>query len=162
MSRTPITIRTASLKDLPTLISLSEVAGEAAHWSPAQWEDIFHTETAARQAWLAQSPEGPCGFLVANCGVHVAGAPPEWELENIAVSSLSRRHGIGRQLLEAMRMAAEEAGASRILLEVRESNVAARKLYEASGFHLLSRRTGYYEGPAEDALVLVHVCGHTL
>ena len=158
MSRSPISIRPAALKDMPALIHLSE----AAHWSPAQWEDIFHTENPLRLAWLAQSPQGPCGFLVANCGVKVDGAPPEWELENVAVASANRRQGVARMLLEALLMAAREAQASRILLEVRESNVAARLLYEASGFHLLTRRAGYYAEPTEDALVLVHVFDHPL
>jgi ribosomal-protein-alanine N-acetyltransferase len=40
-----------------------------------------------------------------------------------------------------------------VYLEVRESNVAARKLYEKFGFRLDNRRRAYYRLPEEDALV---------
>ena len=40
------------------------------------------------------------------------------------------------------------------MLEVRRSNEAARRLYERWGFTLKGVRRGYYEKPAEDALVL--------
>jgi ribosomal-protein-alanine N-acetyltransferase len=41
-----------------------------------------------------------------------------------------------------------------VLLEVRESNVAARQLYEKIGFSQAGRRAGYYRGPFEDGLQL--------
>ena len=161
MTRTPITIRPAALKDLPALVALSQASADAAHWSPLQWDDIFHAETPARHAWIAQSPEGPCGFLVAAAGVAGAVEPAEWELENMAVAEACRRQGVGRMLLRQLLMAATESSASRILLEVRESNLAARALYTAMGFNLLARRRGYYDHPAEDALILVHMLGDT-
>ena len=44
-------------------------------------------------------------------------------------------------------------GARRMLLEVREDNTAARRLYAATGFTQIHRRENYY-GPDKDALVL--------
>ena len=44
--------------------------------------------------------------------------------------------------------------ARHIHLEVRESNEAARKLYERQGFGETGRRRNYYDHPAEDALLL--------
>ncbi len=38
-------------------------------------------------------------------------------------------------------------------LEVRESNLAARRLYEKAGFLLDKRRPAYYRNPEEDALL---------
>ena len=40
-----------------------------------------------------------------------------------------------------------------ILLEVRESNSAARKLYEKCGFVQSGRRQRYYKQPEEDAIL---------
>ena len=40
-----------------------------------------------------------------------------------------------------------------VLLEVRESNTPARRLYEKLGFALEGRRPGYYQDPGEDALL---------
>jgi ribosomal-protein-alanine N-acetyltransferase len=41
-----------------------------------------------------------------------------------------------------------------VFLEVRVSNIAARKLYEKIGFVQVGQRKAYYQHPAEDALIL--------
>ena len=45
------------------------------------------------------------------------------------------------------------AGAKHFRLEVREANLAARRLYEKCGFRVEGRRRGYYRDPAEDAIL---------
>ena len=45
-------------------------------------------------------------------------------------------------------------GATRAMLEVRRSNVAALHLYERLGFRVTATRKGYYSHPDEDALIL--------
>jgi ribosomal protein S18 acetylase RimI-like enzyme len=46
-------------------------------------------------------------------------------------------------------------GAATAVLEVRQSNLAARTLYERKlGFGFLAIREDYYTGPTEDAVVL--------
>jgi ribosomal-protein-alanine N-acetyltransferase len=153
-------IRLATEADLSQLAAISEVAGSAAHWTSHQWQDIFHTKIPARLAWIAEdrSEDDPraCGFLVAQIGVAQNGGP-EWELENIAVLPEYRRRGLARRLLSALLKQARLQGAERIFLEVRESNLAAIRLYEAAGFQQLGRRREYYLNPTEDALTLVHV-----
>ena len=71
----------------------------------------------------------------------------EWELLNIAVDPAYRRRGVADELLGAL-------PAGRIFIEVRESNAAARALYEGSGFTLIGRRRGYYHLPDEDGIVM--------
>ena len=68
------------------------------------------------------------GFLIARC------LPDEWEIENVVVDADRRRQGIARSLIQELRAAAELAGVSSIILEVRESNLAAVRLYENIGF----------------------------
>ncbi len=152
-------IRLATEADLAQLAAISEAAGSAAHWTSHQWLDVFRTRIPARLAWIAEdSSEGDpraYGFLVAQIGF--APKCPEWELENIAVLPEFRRHGLGHQLLSALLEHARLQEAERIFLEVRESNLAAVRLYEAAGFEQLGRRRGYYLNPTEDALTLVHV-----
>jgi ribosomal-protein-alanine N-acetyltransferase len=75
------------------------------------------------------------------------------DLERIAVMPSRRRHGIARQLLDALCAAARAQGATRMLLEVAADNAAAIGFYEAYGFATISRRTGYYRGGV-DALVM--------
>ena len=49
---------------------------------------------------------------------------------------------------------AARSGVRRATLEVRESNVAARRLYERLGFTVTAKRPKYYAQPEEDALIL--------
>ena len=39
-------------------------------------------------------------------------------------------------------------------LEVRESNLGARNLYDSYGFRQEAVRKGYYHNPAEDAIIM--------
>jgi ribosomal-protein-alanine N-acetyltransferase len=78
----------------------------------------------------------------------------ELQINTIAVRPELRRRGLARMLLEHVLRDAAARGATRVLLEVRRSNVAAIKLYEDMGFSTESVRAGYYPNPPEDALVL--------
>lgn len=88
------------------------------------------------------------GFIV---GRAVEG---EWEIENIAVSGPARRRGLGSHLLGEFLNLMRRRGGHTVFLEVRESNLAARKLYDKWAFLEAGRRKGYYQDPPEDALVL--------
>ena len=75
---------------------------------------------------------------------------------NLAVLPEFRRMGIGSMLLrealhELLRMKPET---DLITLEVRESNIAAIRLYEKFGFKVLGIRRGYYQKPQEDAVIM--------
>lgn len=75
---------------------------------------------------------------------------------DLAITPRLKRMGIGSLLL---RNALQELRRTRpdislITLEVRESNIAALKLYEKYGFREIGRRRGYYKKPAEDALIM--------
>ena len=76
-------------------------------------------------------------------------------INQFAVRPELRHQGLGLQLLEAIIAEAAHLGATILTLEVRESNVAARRLYERAGFHVQSTRRSYYTNPVEDALILV-------
>jgi ribosomal-protein-alanine N-acetyltransferase len=56
--------------------------------------------------------------------------------------------------VEAALAHARAAGARTALLEVRQSNRDAQRLYLRLGFALVGQRPGYYSHPEEDALVL--------
>jgi ribosomal-protein-alanine N-acetyltransferase len=58
-------------------------------------------------------------------------------------------------LLKSGARAAKTRGATRAVLEVREGNEAARRLYLKLGFVVLGRRRDYYREPLEDALTQV-------
>lgn len=78
----------------------------------------------------------------------------EAHLLNIAVSKASQAKGLGSELLEAALADSEQRGALSFFLEVRPSNLKARKLYEAKGFKSLMEREKYY-ADGENALIMV-------
>jgi ribosomal-protein-alanine N-acetyltransferase len=88
-----------------------------------------------------------CGFV---CAQAVGG---EWEIENVVVAAEFLRRGIAKELVRTLIQLAEHEAASAILLEVRESNLPARRLYEKHGFREVGRRRMYYRDPAEDAVL---------
>ena len=84
---------------------------------------------------------------------------PEAEIADLAVAPGARRRGIGQALLTRALDELREAGVRAVHLEVRESNLPARTLYESTGFRAVGRRKGYYRQPVEDALVLARAIG---
>ncbi len=78
----------------------------------------------------------------------------EGDIGNVAVAPDFRRRGVGAALLRALLEEAARRQAAVVQLEVRESNLAARRLYEKNGFETVGKRKNYYEKPAEDAILM--------
>lgn len=79
----------------------------------------------------------------------------EAELLNIAVSEEFRRNGIALRLYTKFENKLLELGIRTIYLEVRESNSAARRLYERLDFKQNGVRKNYYRSPVENAVLMV-------
>jgi ribosomal-protein-alanine N-acetyltransferase len=80
----------------------------------------------------------------------------ECHVGTIAVKRENRRQGIAEKLLGFTARKAIEENLSYIILEVRESNDSAIKLYEKLGFKIVGRRKGYYQDTGEDANLMMH------
>ena len=78
----------------------------------------------------------------------------EAHIITFAVHPIWRRQRIGERLLLALLDLAEDAGANEATLEVRLSNLAARRLYEKFGFRPVGLRPRYYSDNGEDALIM--------
>lgn len=144
-------IRPATPEDLPLICALEQASETAAHWAGREYDALFAPEAPRRIALvIADGADGRhiCGFVIARCGAD------EWEIENVVVDSEQRRRGFGSALIRELLKRAREAGTTSVLLEVRESNHAARQLYEKLGFSESGRRRSYYREPSEDALIL--------
>jgi [ribosomal protein S18]-alanine N-acetyltransferase len=151
MPEPTLRIRPGRRDDIPALLGLEQAAETAAHWSPATYAELLPTEgqpSAVRRVVLVAEMNGfVCAFAIARVVVL------EWEIENVVVAEGVRRQGIGRALVQAMTGAASNEEAERITLEVRESNLAARRLYEENGFAQCGLRPGYYRDPEEAAVL---------
>lgn len=147
-------IRSASPDDVDSMMELAAASDSAAHWTRDQYRKLFSSqEPLQRLALVAEeeiqsvSATSIAGFMVAR---HLA---PDWELENIVVTPSAQRKGLAKRLLDALFAAARETNSQTVFLEVRESNIAARRLYEKTGFHQQGRRKSYYSNPMEDAIL---------
>lgn len=76
----------------------------------------------------------------------------EAELLTIAVDPEAQRRGLGRTCLRRFIDTCRIRGASRILLEVAETNIGARALYRSQGFTEDGRRRGYYRSSGRDPI----------
>jgi ribosomal-protein-alanine N-acetyltransferase len=103
---------------------------------------------AAHLLVLEVPPAGVVGYAILWCILD------QGELANIALREEWRGRGLGAFLLDRVLEVARERGVRTLFLEVRDSNTAARALYESRGFVEIGRRRDYYEAPREDARVL--------
>ena len=139
-------IRPATARDIPTILLLEQNAENAAHWPAERYAEAIGVEDSRRLILVVEDIE------IRGLGVvHRIG--PEWEIENIVVSSSFRRKGIAFSLLREFFSLARQMGAQWLFLEVRESNLAARALYEKCGFAQAGERRGYYSRPRESAIL---------
>jgi [ribosomal protein S18]-alanine N-acetyltransferase len=129
------------------MMSVASHAVTAAQWSESQYRSLFSATEHGRMGLVIEEDSEVQGFLLARS------VDREWEIENVAVAEPARRRGLGTRLLNEFLDFIRREGATSVFLEVRESNHAARALYEKWRFIESGRRTRYYVDPPEDALL---------
>ena len=76
------------------------------------------------------------------------------DIANVAVTKSYRGQGIAISLINHAIDYAKSKNVSNMMLEVRESNTPAIKLYEKLGFATVGIRKNYYTQPKENALLM--------
>lgn len=124
-------------------------------------EEICFGDPWSRESFTSSLENGAMSFFAAVSGdgnvlgyAGIAAVCDESELLNIAVSPTSRRLGIATALLTHALDTAWGKGCSVMYLEVRESNLSARALYEKTGFRPVGIRKNYYTSPRENAVIM--------
>jgi ribosomal-protein-alanine N-acetyltransferase len=146
-----ISVRAAIPADVSHMMEIARHAVTAAQWSAAHYQQVF---LSGRLALVIEENGQLMGFVIGRP------AGREWELENIAVVGVARRRGLGTRLLGEFLYQVRSNLGTAVYLEVRESNRAARALYEKWAFIEAGRRASYYSDPPEDALVLKFYFAH--
>src|SRR5437899_9057224 len=111
-------LRVATAADVAAIIALERRVPVAAHWSDQTYRDMFTPKAQARIAKVVENCGAITAFLIARL------ADQECELENIVVVGSVQRRGTGSKLLRALISEARDRNATRICLEVRDSNIA--------------------------------------
>lgn len=115
----------------------------------------------SRELFEAELKRDLARYFVAEEEGRVAGYLGYWEVPqeahiiNLAVAPAFRNRGIGGKMLEYCMEFARKKGAQLATLEVRESNEAARRMYEKNGFRFVAVRKKYYSDNQEDAIVML-------
>ena len=132
-----VQIRPAAETDVPEITAIQQTAPESSQW---QAQDYLTFD-----CFVAMADDRIAAFLVSR-----AVADKEREILNIAVHPDFRRLHIATVLLQAE--LSRHPGVH--FLEVRESNTAARRLYEGLGFQAVGERPAYYDNPPETGIVM--------
>jgi ribosomal-protein-alanine N-acetyltransferase len=141
-----VVIEPMRLADLPAVHAI-EQASFAAPWPPHAYRSELESNRLAH-------------YLVARAGDAVAAYGGMWlmvdeaHITTFAVHPAWRRQRIGERLLLAFLDIATDLGAHEATLEVRLSNLGARRLYEKFGFRPVGLRPRYYSDDHEDALIM--------
>lgn len=162
----PVELVALTLEDVPQMVQLESLA-HSHPMSEGNLADCFghlyrvlglklsaHLEVDANTDIASDSDtyhvEGLLGFAI------VQQIIDEVTLLDICLLPSQQGKGYGKLLLKAVMASAKVSGAVVLMLEVRESNLGARALYQQAGFIESGRRKGYYpiEGGKEDAILM--------
>ena len=148
VARPPVAIRIEPMTfdDIPTVHAI-ERSSFTVPWPDEAYRNELLTNRLA-------------SYVVARSGDEVIGFAGLWvmvdeaHITTFAVHPGWRRRGIGERLLLALLDLAVARRAREATLEVRLSNLPARRLYEKYGFRPVGIRPRYYSDNGEDALIM--------
>ena len=145
-----VEIRWMIRRDMPEVLAI-----EAGSFEFAWGEEDFIRCLRQRNAigMVAERKERIIGFMVYELHrdrLHVL---------NFAVAADERRHGVGTTLCQKLASKLSRERRTRILLEVRESNLDALKFFRAIGFLAISIMRDFYEDTTEDAYLMQYMHG---
>jgi [ribosomal protein S18]-alanine N-acetyltransferase len=148
VARPPVKVVIAAmrLEDLEEVQRIEE-ASFTTPWPPNAYRSELLTNRLA-------------SYLVARVGERIVAYGGMWlmvdeaHITTFAVHPAWRRRRLGERLLLAFLDLARDRHAREATLEVRLSNLAARRLYEKYGFRPVGVRPRYYSDNNEDALIM--------
>lgn len=140
-------IRSMTFDDIAAVNALEQALFPVDAW-PLQ---MFHDElnqTETRSYYVAEDADGRVvGYAGLMCVLPIA------DVQTIAVAPDAEGSGIGSALLATLIDEAKLRGAEDVLLEVRDDNPRAQRLYRWFGFEQIHVRPRYYRDGA-DALIM--------
>ncbi len=139
-------------KDIPRCVEIEKILfPEDSPWSAY----AFHTELDAGGHYLVARPDDG-EEVIGYAGLAVVGRRGDYEtsIHTIGVEPAWQGKGVGKELLTALLIRADELNAP-VFLEVRTDNEVAITLYERTGFERVGLRKRYYQPSGADAYTMV-------
>jgi [ribosomal protein S18]-alanine N-acetyltransferase len=143
--QTPVHIRWMIRRDMPEVLTIEGQAFEFP-WS----EDDFVRCLRQRNCigMVAEHNERVVGFMIYELHKN------RLHILNFAVHEQMRRRGIGSQMIRKLVSKLSPQRRSRIMLEVRETNLSAQLFFRDIGFRAISLLRDFYEDTTEDAYLM--------
>lgn len=138
-------IRKMALEDVSE-VALIEQACFSLPWSEKSFKESLELPETA--FFVADDDERILGYMGCYMVDEVG------EITNVAVREDARNKKIASSLIDSMTEEAKQRGLISLLLEVRESNDPAIKLYQKKGFYKIGIRKNFYEKPKEHAIIM--------
>ena len=148
---TQIILRPMNLADLDQVVAVDRTSFSTPWPRDAFLYEIKHQRNAI--SWVVEQVNpGEEKAIIATIVIWLI--VDEAHIGTLAVKPGYRRQGIAQKLLAHSLIEAFQRGACRALLEVRESNLAAQRLYRKFGFDAVGVRRNYYKDTHEDAILM--------
>lgn len=141
----PVLLRPMTKDDLDEVMAIERSAYRYP-WSSGFF--LQELQVACARSILAEVDGKICGYVLFWL------LPGSIDVHNIATALDCRRLGIARLLMHQVVAAAGAQSATRVTLEVRQSNAPAKMLYQSLGFIQSGLRKGYYADDGEDAFTM--------
>ena len=144
-----IRLRQMVKTDMPGIMTLEQELFPEDAWTPEMFAGEF-AQPASRRLYLVAA-EGE--VLIGYAGMMFGGGS-QADVVTLAVDPAHWGQGTGTALLSALVDEAGRRGYTEVLLEVRQDNPRARRLYLRHGFTEVGIRRGYYQPSGVDAVVM--------
>ena len=145
------TVRLREMKraDMPAIMAMERELFPEDAWTPEMFAAEFAQPPSRRLYLVAEDGNALVGYA----GMMFTGGS-QADVVTLAVSPDRWGEGTGAALLTALVDEADKRGYEEVLLEVREDNPRARRLYLRHGFTEVGIRRGYYQPSGVDAVVM--------
>lgn len=144
-SRLAIHVRWMIRRDMPQVLAIEQESFEFP-WA----EEDFYRCLRQRNCigMVAESGDQLLGFMIYELHRN------QLHLLNFAVASSARRRGVGTQMIDKLINKLSNQRRNRIMLEVRETNLAAQLFFREQGFKAISVLRDFYDDTTEDAYLM--------
>lgn len=141
-------IKPAKKEEAKAIWQVAESAyANGSPWSLEQFEELIAFKNVTTLI-AEKADRGIVAMIVAS------NTSVEADIYMLAVKAAEQGEGIGQELFQELIQEMRANDLETIFLEVRESNIAANKVYQRLGFEQIGRRKNYYSKPKEDALMM--------
>jgi ribosomal-protein-alanine N-acetyltransferase len=141
----PVLFRPMTKDDLDQVMTIERSAYRFP-WSSGFF--LQELQVACARSILAEIDGRICGYVLFWL------LPGSIDVHNLAITPELRRRGLARRLMRHVVATAKLQSATRVTLEVRQSNSPAKELYASLGFVQTGLRKGYYSDDGEDAYTM--------